>query len=102
MNEPRAAEEALRDREERLRELLDEANRRTAELLAVIESMPDAVYMGTTDGITRCNTNALRMLGATSLEDLRARIGELGRKFSVRWPDSGHPLQDGELQFTRA
>ena len=102
VTERRASEDALRDREEQLRRLLQVADRRAAELLAVIESMPDAVYMGTADGITRCNTNALRMLGATSLEDLQARIGELGAKFSVRWPDSGRLLRDDELQFTRA
>ena len=55
------------------------AQRRVAELDAVIESMPDAVYIGTAEGITKCNTNALKVLGASSLEDFNARIGELGK-----------------------
>jgi PAS domain S-box-containing protein len=88
--------------EERLRYLLDIAERRSAELTAVIESMPDAVYLGTLSGITACNSRALTMLGARSLEDLQAHIGEPGTKFAVRWPDTGRLLREDELQFTRA
>ncbi|MGH7970942.1 MAG: PAS domain-containing protein, partial [Limisphaerales bacterium] len=46
------------------------AKRRAAELSVVIESMPDAIYIGNRDGITLCNSNALGMLGAKSLSDL--------------------------------
>ncbi len=84
-----------------LRAAWEVAERRAAELDAVIESMPDAVYVGTLEGITRCNANALRMLGAASLDDLRQRIGELGAKFDVRYPD-GRPVPPGELSFARA
>ena len=64
-----------------LRHAWEVAERRAAELDAVIESMPDAVYVGTPEGITRSNEHALRKLGASSLADLRERIGELGAKF---------------------
>src|SRR5205807_1370848 len=36
------------------------AHRHLAELDAVIESMPDAVFIGTTAGITKCNKVALK------------------------------------------
>ncbi len=85
----------------RLQELYALAERRVAELDAVIESMPDAVYIGNENGISKCNTNALKQLGAAGLEDFNARIGELGAKFALRWPD-GRPLQTEELQFVRA
>jgi len=88
--------------EERAAELLVVAERRAAELVAVIEAIPEALYIGNANGITRCNTNALRMLGASSLADLQARIGELGKKFAVRWPDTGRLLRDDELPFSRA
>lgn len=84
-----------------MRELYALAERRVAELDAVIESMPEAVYIGNENGITKCNTNALRQLGAARLEDFNARIGELGAKFALRWPD-GRPLRTEELQFVRA
>lgn len=87
--------------ERQLKELHAIAERRVAELDAVIESMPDAVYIGTASGITKCNTNALRMLGAKSVADLNRRIDELGGKFDIRWPD-GRRLKPEELQFSRA
>jgi PAS domain S-box-containing protein len=80
----------------------DMAKQSTAELNAVIEAISDAIYIGNFKGITHCNTAALRMLGAGSLKDLQDRIGELGKKFNVRWPDNGRPLKEDELQFTRA
>jgi len=92
----------IKQSEAKIQELLRISERRTAELHAVIESMPDAVYIGTENGITQCNSRALEMLGAGSLEDLQYRIGELGNKFNIRWPDSNLPLSEEELQFTRA
>jgi PAS domain S-box-containing protein len=88
--------------EAKIQELLRISERRAAEHHAVIESMPDAVYIGTGNGITQCNLRGLEMLGARSLEDLNFDIGKLGRKFNIRWPDSNIPLSDDELQFTRA
>jgi PAS domain S-box-containing protein len=84
-----------------LRAAWERADRKAAELDAVIESMPDAVYIGTPEGITRCNGHALRQLGASSLEDLQERIGELGAKFNVRYPD-GRLVPPEELSFARA
>ena len=84
-----------------LRHAWEVAERRAAELDAVIESMPDAVYVGTPEGITRCNEHALRQLGASSLADLRERIGELGAKFNVRRTD-GRPVPPDELSFSKA
>lgn len=78
------------------------AERRSAELNALLELIPDAVYIGTLEGITLCNTAALNMLGAESLPDLQNRIGELGSKFNVRWPESKRLLHEDELQFARA
>src|SRR5215210_1790433 len=86
---------------EMLRQAWTLAEHRAAELDAVIESMADAVYIGTEDGITKCNASALRQLGASSLEDLQLRIGELGAKFNVRYPD-GRPVPPAELSFARA
>jgi signal transduction histidine kinase len=94
----------LLDAEERyqaLREAWEVAERRAAELDAVLESMADAVYVGTAEGITRANARALRQLGASSLADLQKRIGELGAKFNVRYPD-GRLVPAEELSFARA
>ncbi len=85
----------------RLNELYALAERRVAELDAVIESMPDAVYIGNEKGIARCNANALKQLGVSRLEELNARIGEISARIAARWPD-GRLLQIEELPFVRA
>ena len=87
--------------EARLRELHELAEQRVAELNAVIESMPDAVYIGNENGMTKCNTNALKQLGISSLDELKAGMSDLSGKFAIRWPD-GRRLKLEELQFTRA
>ena len=81
----------------------DQAERNSAEIEAIIQAMPDAVYFGNENGITRCNTRALEMLGASSLRDLQDHIGELGAKFRVRYQmDRNSPLVEPEnLPFTR-
>ncbi|MGI9174605.1 MAG: chemotaxis protein CheB [Rhodothermales bacterium] len=73
-----------------------------AVLEAVIESMPDAVYIGNEAGTTQCNEVGLRMIGADSLEDLQGRTEELAQKFNVRWATSGEPLEAGDYPFLRA
>ena len=81
----------------------DQAERNSAEIEAIIQAMPDAVYFGNENGITRCNARALEMLGASSLRDLQDHIGELGAKFRVRYQmDRNSPLVEPEnLPFTR-
>ena len=75
---------------------------RTAILEAVIESMPDAVYVGDGTGIMRCNEQALRLIGAASLEDLQGHSAELGRTFNVRHSETGEPLDPEEYPFFQA
>jgi len=84
------------------RALHAEAEHQAAILNATIDALPDAVYIGDADGITRCNGQALQQLGASSIADLQMRIGELGRRFNVRLDRRGPPLEPGRLPFMRA
>lgn len=79
-----------------------EAERRAAELDAALDNIPDAVYLGDENGITRCNARALEMLGVSSVEELRRPIGELGRRFEVRHGRKGRLVAPHELPFVRA
>ncbi|HSU82337.1 MAG TPA: ATP-binding protein, partial [Thermoanaerobaculia bacterium] len=101
IEEPSSGQLDAEERYQALREAWEVAERRAAELDAVLESMADAVYVGTAEGITRANAHALRQLGASSLTDLQQRIGELGAKFNVRYPD-GRAVPPQELSFARA
>ncbi|HET8541267.1 MAG TPA: PAS domain S-box protein [Anaeromyxobacter sp.] len=73
-----------------------------AEMDAILQAIPFAVYFGDEHGITRCNAEALRMLGASSLDDLRRRIGELAAKLRVRHERDGRLVEPERLPFQRA
>ena len=82
-------------------EQIREINRfQAAEIHAIIESMPDAVFIGTKEGVILCNSSALRMLGVKSLEELRDYPNR-SPYFSLRWPN-GTPLTEGEFPLVRA
>jgi signal transduction histidine kinase len=73
-----------------------------AAFASALEAVPDGVYIGTQHGIVHCNRPALEMLGARSVQDFRARIDELGRRFRVRRERTGPPVPPAELPFVRA
>jgi len=82
--------------------LLNQAQQKSAELLAVIESMPDAVYIGTETGITACNQMALQMLGFASLEAMNENAACVAERVQARIPDTGALLPPEESPFHRA
>ena len=96
----------LEEERERLlaseRSACTEAERQAAALTAAIEAMPAGVYIGTEDGILRCNAEALAQLGVRSAAELAAPPDELGRRFRVRRERDGPPLDPQELPFVRA
>jgi PAS domain S-box-containing protein len=95
VSERRRADEAVRD-------ALARSERNAAELEAIVQAIPHAVYFGDANGITRCNDEGLRMLGAASVDDLSARIGELGTRFAVRYRPDGGLVEAENLPFARA
>ena len=78
-----------------------EVEQRAAELEAVIESIPDAVYVGDATGIKRANLAALEMLGYQSVEEMNQNISALIAELQLRHLD-GRPLADDEQVFVRA
>lgn len=72
------------------------------EMNAILDTTPNAVFILTRDGITRCNTAAVRMLGVTSLNELRTKFGRRAEGFLLRWPKNLLPLCEEERPLTRA
>ncbi len=72
------------------------------EMNAILETTPNAVFVLTKDGVTRCNRAAVRMLGVASLNELRVKFGRRGEGFILRWPRNLLPLRDEEMPLTRA
>jgi PAS domain S-box-containing protein len=76
--------------------------RKTIEMDAAIQSIPDAMYIGNAQGLTHCNAATLAMAGAPSLQDLKQAIAGLAKKTSVRSAADGRPIPEDHLPFLRA
>ena len=96
------AEAELRESLARHRALFAEAERRAAELRAVLESMPDAVYIGGVDGITLANQPALDQLGFATREELNRHVATLAAEIRTRDAQTGAPISFQDQAFTRA
>ncbi|WP_206239922.1 PAS domain-containing protein [Novosphingobium terrae] len=92
----------LRESEERYRLLLDASQRQTAELQAVLESMPDGVYIGGAQGITIANQPALDQLGFATREELNRDVGTLADEIDTRDATTGELIAVADQAFTRA
>lgn len=79
-----------------------EAERRAAELAAVIESMTDAVYIGSAAGITIANQPALEQLGYATREELDRAVGVLAEEIQTRDAITGDPIPGHRQAFARA
>ncbi|TMB26284.1 MAG: hypothetical protein E6J61_22320 [Deltaproteobacteria bacterium] len=83
-------------------ETLADAQRRAAELEAVIESIPDAVYIGDETGMKRINQRALDQLGFDSRDKLARDIPTLVSELQIRDAATGKPMPPEEQVFTKA
>src|SRR5687767_10228103 len=73
-----------------------------AELRTVLESMTDAVYIGTASGITLANQAALDQLGFASREELDRGIATLAAEIHTRDAATGAFIPAEKQAFTRA
>lgn len=81
---------------------LDVAQQRAAELEAVLQSIPEGVFVGNEDGVTRANQPALKQIGVHSLEDLNGGMEDLVEHLKPRDPETGAPLGLEEQPFVLA
>jgi PAS domain S-box-containing protein len=79
----------------------DQVARRAAELEAVLNSIPEAIYVGDASGIKRANRAALEMLGYRTLEELDKDIGTLVEEIQTRYID-GTPMPLDEQVYVKA
>ena len=80
----------------------EEAEHRAAELMAVIESMPDAVYIGSYDGISIANQTALDQLGFSTRDELMRSVGTLAQEIATRDTRTGREIPGDQQAFSRA
>ena len=78
-----------------------EVERRAAELEAVIESIPEAVYVGDENGVKRTNRAGLEMVGFTRATQMLRGVPAIAADLDPRRLD-GSLLPDEEHAFARA
>src|SRR3954470_8109378 len=78
-----------------------EVAQRAAELESVLESIPEAIYVGDASGIKRTNRAGLELLGHRSLDELSRDIEALVAEASARHVDGG-PVRADEMAYVRA
>ena len=69
---------------------------------AILKSIPDAVYVGTADGIKIANEPALSMLGFHSLEELNRSVAELASCLQTRYFDTGAVISAEDQGYSHA
>jgi PAS domain S-box-containing protein len=79
----------------------EEVARRAAELEAVLDSLPEAIYVGDGSGIKRANRAALELLGYRSVGEMDRDIGQLAAEIQTRYPD-GRPMPLDEQVYMKA
>ena len=84
------------------REATAAAERREAELRAVLEAMRDGVFLGSADGIALVNRAALEQLGYARREDFPNRVGALAGDLHLRDAETGRAIAGDEHPFVRA
>ena len=81
---------------------MSEAERKAAELRAILESMPDGVYIGTPEGITLANQPALDQLGFATYEEMNRHVSTLADEVQTRDAETGELIAFEDQAFTRA
>jgi signal transduction histidine kinase len=79
-----------------------EATRGAAELSAVVASIPEEVYIGTTAGFTMVNAGALAETHSESLEDLNRNRERISTEMQPRNVVTGEPIEPSQRTFVRA
>lgn len=83
-------------------QLREGLERRAAELVAIIESIPDPVLVGDAGGISMANAAALSMLGVSSAEEINHHGARLSQAFALRRASDGRPVDLDQRPFRRA
>jgi PAS domain S-box-containing protein len=81
---------------------LQEVARKAAELEAVIESMPAAVYIIDASGVKLANALGLQQLGFRDMNHMGAGIAQVGARLQLRDADTGQPIPIAQRAPLRA
>jgi PAS domain S-box-containing protein len=86
----------------RYKQAIRDAQRRTAELEAVIESMPAAVLIGDASGVKMANGTALAHFGFHSADEMNSGFSAMAAQVRARDVETDKPFEPDEYAFSRA
>lgn len=78
--------------ERKLHETLHALSKSTQEQDAILNSIPDGVYIGNQEGVYKVNRSGLDILGFSSARELKGEIALLNDKINLRYADSGNKV----------
>ena len=102
LSDLRSQAEQLREACQRADSLNAQLQRQKAELNAVLDALPEGLFIGDLEGIRRCNAQALRQLGVESCDELNVKVEDLVERFDIRDLDSNRRLSPEATPFGRA
>lgn len=88
--------------EEEKEKLLRSERRRSAELDAVFESLPDGVLVGDETGIKKANSVVFDLLGLQSIEELNEDATNFYNRIMARFADTGEKMNQENMPFSVA
>ena len=83
-------------------QLREASERRASELAAVVESVPDAMFVGDRSGIHTANRVALDLMGVDSVKELNAQARHVDTRFRIRHAATGQASTPETRPFARA
>ncbi len=88
--------------ERKLHETLHALSYSTQEQEAILNSIPDGVYIGNEAGIYKVNRAGLDMLGCSSARELKGEIILLNDKINLRFAENGNKVPSLRDPFSRS
>jgi PAS domain S-box-containing protein len=88
--------------EHRLQQMLTSQMRNNQEQEAVLESIPDALFIGNKEGITKCNQAALDLLGCDSIDEINNKFDDLSNLLNTRNIEDGKRIKPEDTAFMQA
>jgi signal transduction histidine kinase len=83
-------------------QLREASDRRASELAAVVESVPDAMFVGDRSGIHTANRVALDLMGVDSVGELNVQAKHVDTQFRIRHASTGEATTAATRPFARA
>jgi len=102
VTELRLQAENLRLARDQADSLSAELKRQTAEANAILDALPNGLFIGDLNGVHRCNAQALRQFGVDSIAELNVQIADLVERFDIRDLDSNRQLEPAATPLGRA